>query len=274
MLLAGCAASGDRRATEDVGPVTAYARNTLAEENPVGLLRLGEGFERAGDYVGARKLYGQAMAVDPSLAEARIAYARASAKLGRGDEAVAVLTLLLADEPENRRAVFALATVHADAARYQSARSLMEGMSEPGPADLLLLGKLRHVLGDTAAAQAALTAALDAAPNSADALEAAALSFALTGDYASAVALLRRAMDQPARATEAQKSLALVYALSGQREAALRLARDVMPVHEVRQLEAYYRFLPRFSPQEQAAAVFFNNIPTDTIARLTGSATN
>mgnify|MGYP001400042752 CR=1 FL=1 len=120
VLVTACAAPVPERAIDDVGPVTAYARNVLADKNPAGLIRIGEGFERSGDYAGARRLYAQAMAVSPDLVDAKIAYARASGKVGRGDEAVAVLVSILAATPNNDQASYALAQVHAEAARYQS----------------------------------------------------------------------------------------------------------------------------------------------------------
>lgn len=268
LCLTACAATGDRRATEDVGPVSAYARNALAEENPAGLLRLGEGFERSGNLVGARKLYGQAMAAAPALASAKIAYARVTAKLGAGDEAVALLTVLLGEEPGNLDAVRALAVVHASEARFKSAFDLLISIPSPEVADLLLAGKAAHALGDAGQGQAFLARALDAAPNAPSVLEATALSFAMTADYPSAVGLLRRAMDQPSAATSAQVSLAKVYALSGQREAAMRLARSVLSGSEVQRLDSFFRFLPQFTAQEQAAALYFNRIPVETMQRL------
>ena len=274
LLLVGCAASGDRRATEDVGPVTAYARNTLAQENPQGLVRIGEGFERARDYLGARQLYAQAMAAAPDLVDAKIAYARVSSTLGQSDEATAVLTLLLREKPNSRLAKTTLAQVHTAAGRYDAALKVLEALPEPAGRELMLIGQLLHVTGDGVKGQARLTEALDMSPRDAVVLEAAALSFALNGDYPASVGLLRRAMDQRSASETAQKSLAMVYALSGQRQAALRLARNVMSVNEVQRLEAFYRFLPRFSKQEQAAALFFNRVPTDTVKRLSGDATN
>lgn len=274
LLLAGCAASGERRATEDIGPVTAYARNTLAAENPAGLVRIGEGFERAGDFIGARKLYAQARAVAPDMIEADIAYARASGKAGFGDEAVAILTLLLERQPMNPLVISTLATVHADAARYSAAMSVLSRLEQPSIAVLTLKGKLAHAVGDAEGGREMLSAALDQAPANPSVLEAMALSFALNGDYASSVALLRRAMDDRSGGAAAQRSLALVYALSGQRQAALRLARDVMPANDVQRLQTFFRFLPRFSAEEQAAAVFFDRVPADTLARLSGAATN
>lgn len=274
MALFGCSASGEQRATEDIGPVTAYARNSLAKENPAGLVRIGEGFERAGDFVGARKLYAQAKAVEPNLLEAEIAYARVSGRLGLTDEATAVLTLLLANSPDNRLAKTTLAEVHATATRYSAALVVLKTLNEPTARELMLMGQLAHVVGDSDTGKALLAESLNQAPTDAMVLEATALSFALSEDYPAAVGLLRRAMDQRTAAKEAQKSLAMVYALSGQRQAALRLARDVMAVDEVQKLEAFYSFLPRFSKQEQAAALFFNRVPTDTLKRLSGDATN
>ncbi len=273
LILVGCAASGDKRATEDVGPVTAYARNTLAQENPQGLVRIGEGFERARDYVGARKLYAQAMAAAPGLPEAKIAYARVCSKLGLNDEATAVLTLLLSEAPDNRLATTTLAQVHAAAARYAAALTVLEALPEPTGRELMLMGQLSHITGDSERGQERMIEALNVSPDDAAVLEAAALSFALNGDYPASVGLLRRAMDQRSAIEAAQKSLALVYALSGQRQAALRLARDIMSVNEVQRLDAFYRFLPRFSKQEQAAALFFDHVPIDTLKRLSGDAT-
>ncbi len=274
LALAGCAASGDRRATEDIGPVTAYARNSLAEENPTGLLRIGEGFERSGDFIGARKLYAQARAAAPELVEAHIAYARASGLAGFSDEAVAILTVIGRENPQNEKVIITLSTIHAAAGRYQSAYDGLQQIKEPTYDVLALKGKLSHVLGDGSAGQEALVAALDMQPDDSQILEAAAFSFALNGDYASSVSLLRRAMDSRRGNPIAQNSLAQVYALSGQREAALRLARDVLPVYEVQRLENFFRLLPRFSPQEQAAALFFNRVPKEAINRLSGRATN
>jgi len=205
LILVGCAASGDKRATDDVGPVTAYARNTLAQENPEGLVRIGEGFERARDYAGARKLYGQAMAAAPNLAEAKIAYARASSKLGLTDEAAAVLSLLLSEAPDNRLAKTTLAQVHSTATRYAAALRVLETLSEPTGRELMLMGQLSHVTGDSVRGQERLSDALNLSPDDASILQAAALSFALNGDYPSSVGLLRRAMDQRSATGEAQK---------------------------------------------------------------------
>lgn len=274
LFLAACAAPAEQRASNDVGPVSAYARNTMAAENPQGLVRVGEGFEQAGDLRGARQLYGQAMAVTPQSAEARIAYARVSSALGAGDEAVAILVALIGEMPENRLARFTLSQVHANAGRYQVAAGILENLGPESPAEYVLDGKIAHILAQPDQAKDAFAHALDLAPNDASVLRFSALSFALTGDYASAVGLLRRALDQPAAAKDAQRSLALVYALSGQREAALALARDAMTPDEVQKIDLFYRLLPKFTGPEKASALFFDRLPINAIDRLTGNATN
>ena len=147
LALVGCAAPAGQQAKEDIGPVSAYARNSLAAENPEGLIRLGEGFERSGDYAGARALYAQALETDPNLTEARIALARTSAKMGRTDEAVASLILLLQEKPENREARVTLAQIHAAAGRYQAASEAMSLVVGLNPSEQMFAGKLLQAVG-------------------------------------------------------------------------------------------------------------------------------
>lgn len=274
MAVSACSAPVGQQAKDDVGPVTAYARNTLAAENPAGLVRLGEGFERSGDFLGARKLYAQAKIAAPDLVEARVAYARASAKAGFGDEAVAELILVLSDSPDHRMAKVTLAEVHANAARYRTALALLNELRDPSAEELVLRGKAAHASERHEEGHAALIGALDVSPGNPAVLQAAALSFALTADYASAVSLLRRAMDRPTAGVASRKSLALVYALSGQRQLALQLARDVVPASEMQRLDIHFRALPQFTKAEQAQLLFFDRIPANVIDRLTGRATN
>lgn len=274
LCLSACSAPPGQQAKEDVGPVSSYARNTLAAENPDGLLRIGEGFERSGDYAGARTLYEQALEADPELTEARIAVARANAKIGNSDEAVADLSLLLSDEPDNRVAKVTLAQIHTNDARYRAALLLMESIDDPKVEEITLIGKLLHVSGREEGGHALLLRALDMAPEDTNIFADAGLSFALVGDYGGAIALLRKSLDSPQVSTRARQGLALVYALSGQRQLALRLARDVLPPEEVQRLAPYFQFLPRFSDEEKAAALFFDRVPNDTLARMMDNATN
>lgn len=272
--LSACAAPAGQQAKDDIGPVTAYARNSLAAENPAGLVRLGEGFERSGDYAGARALYAQAIEASPDLTEAQIAFARASAKLGRSDEAIAKLTLLLRNMPDNRAAKLTLAQIHADSGRYEAASSIWAQVPDQSPVEKLFAGKLLHTIGQSEEGHRKILQAIDQEPNKSEILQGAALSFALVEDYASAVSLLRQALDRPQQGTSLQRSMVLIYAVSGQRQLALQLAREILPVTEMQRLDTYFRYLPDFNKQEQAAALFFDRIPQETVARLIGNATN
>jgi tetratricopeptide (TPR) repeat protein len=246
----------------------------MAVKNPQGLVDVGEGFERAGDLRGARQLYGQAMAVTPNSTEARVAYARVSSALGKDDEAVAILTALLREKPNDRLAQFTLSQVYADAGRFQGAADLLEKIEPERAGEFVLQGKVAHILGQPNQAKAAFTRALKLAPQDGVVLQQSALSYALAGDYAGAVEVLGQALDRPTTAREAQRSLAFVYALSGQRKAAIALAQVVMSTDEVQKLDLLYRMLPQFTAAEKATTLFFNRLPTDAIERLSGNATN
>lgn len=272
--VAACSAPPGQQASEDVGPVSSYARNTLAAENPAGLIRIAEGFERSGDFAGARELYAQALAVMPGLLKARLGLARANSKLGQSDRAIADLTLLLAEDPENRTAKVTLAQIHANDGRYEAALAQLNTIDQLTPSDRVLRGKLRHLTGASQEGHADILGALDEAPDQTAFMTDAGLSFALVEDYAGSIALLRRSLDRPTFGSRAEQGLALVYALSGQRQLALRLARDILPPEEIQRLEPYFRYLPRFTKQEQAAALFFDRIPNETIARFVNNATN
>lgn len=274
MGLAACSGPPGQQAREDIGPVSSYARNAMAANNPEGLIRIAEGFERSGDYAGARELYAQALAAKPDLTEAVIGLAKANARLGRTDEAVSQLSLLLSQDAGNRDARFTLAQIHAREGRYQSALRQLSQIFELDPAELVLRGKLKHLTGTSDDGHADILAALDLAPAQPGILTDAGFSFALVEDYAGSIALLRQSLDRPTFGSRAEQGLALVYALSGQRQLALRLARDILPVEEIQRLEPYFRYLPRFSQQEKAAALFFDRVPNETIARFINNATN
>ncbi len=206
--------------------------------------------------------------------EARIGLARAKSKLGQSDSAIADLTLLLAQQPDNRAATVTMAQIHANDGRYAAALAQITIIVDPSPSELNLRGKLRHLSGEAAEGHSDVLSALDKMPDQGAFITDAALSFALIEDYPASIALLRQTLDRPTFGSRAEQGLALVYALSGQRQLALRLARDILPPEEIQRLEPYFRYLPRFTKQEQAAALFFDRIPNETIARFVTNATN
>lgn len=282
MILTGCAQPIGKRAVEDVGPVTAYARNTLANENPEGLLTVAEGFERSGDDRGARALYAQAMAAFAPDTEqhlrAKISYARTGAKVGQSDESVAILTVTLqelgSEHPLYDAVARELAAIHTAQQRYRAALSQLSGISNMTLHDMVQAGMLLSATGQASEASRVFEDALARDAESPQALRASALSFALSGDYSAAVALLSRMFDAPVTTQSGQNSLADIYALSGQRQAALSILREQIPADALQQIGVLYRLLPSFSDEEKAAYVFFGHVPRSAIERLDGDASN
>jgi Flp pilus assembly protein TadD len=81
LQLSGCAAAID--------PIS--ARQEQVAEDPVAMMRIGEAAEASQDWTGADSFYRRASELDPSLASARLAHARMTARQGDLDGALAGL---------------------------------------------------------------------------------------------------------------------------------------------------------------------------------------
>jgi Flp pilus assembly protein TadD len=270
LLAAGCSGGPAKHATEGVGPVSVEARNKLAAANPEGLVRVGEGFERAGDYAGAIALYEQALAAAPELLSARIALARVLVPLGKVDAAVAQLSNLLETHPQSSEVRAELVEALIADGAYARASEVFSPIVTPaaGPDILDLAGRLAFVAGDRDTARQHFDASLRQNPNHGDTMNHLALSYAIEGEFEAAVAILRKAMDNPLVQLQAQRTLAGIYALSGQKDAALHIARGAMTTEEANNLRSFFELLPRLNAQEQAEALMFDRIPKSAIERL------
>lgn len=270
LTLAGCASGPAKHSPDGVGPVSAEARNKLANANPEGLVRVGEGFERAGDYVGAIALYEQALAAAPDLLSARVAMARVLVPLGKVEAAISQLTLLLQDHPQSREVRAELVEALTAAGKYEAASLAFAPLvNAAAGSDILdLAGRLAYVAGDKDGARKHFDASLRLNPTHGDTLNHLALSYAIEGEYEAAVAILRKAMDNPLVQLQAQRSLASIYAISGQKDAAQHIARGAMTAEEANRLATFFELLPRLNAQEQAEALMFDRIPKSAIERL------
>lgn len=266
--LAACGSGPEKRVNEGEGPFSARARNSLATNNPTGLLRVGEGFERSGNYRGALNIYGQAMAADPDLLEAQIAYARVVGLLGAHDRSLSILTALLEKHPGNLPVRLALANANIRVGHFTVAVLLLEPLLEDADASAELLdlgGRLAQVSGNSQRARELIGRALAKNRGDHTFLQHMALSFALEGEFASAVAMLQKAMDKSAGLIPGKQSLAMVYALSGQYSAALQLARGSMTTEEAEARRFVYRNIPSWTKEQQAMAVLFNQFPKELL---------
>jgi len=277
-LLSACAATGPtKRATEDEGLISVRARNELAVNNPAGLLRIGEGFERSGNYPSALNIYGQAMAAAPDLIEAQVAFARVSILVGAVDRGFAILTSLIEQYPENDQVRGELTRTYIKQGDFKAAALFMQPILDQQTTSaehLNLGGKIAEVAGDTKRARDLFERALRKSPGNPTILQNMALSFAIAEDYPTAVALLQSVMDKPSGLISGKVALATVYALSGQLEAAMLLARGAMELEKANSRLLFYQILPRLQGEDRAMAVMFEKIPKDAILRLDEAAAN
>ncbi|MCJ9428889.1 tetratricopeptide repeat protein [Kordiimonas marina] len=277
LVLSACASGPAKHATEGDGPVSVRARNELAAHNPLGLVHVGEGFERAGDLSGAYKLYGQALAADPKLLEARVALARTLGKLGEHDESIKRLTAMVGEYPDNQTVRHELVEAYVRAGDYKLATESLGplvGTDKASPELLDLAGRLAQVNGNPTDARSYFDRALKKAPGNMAVTRHMALSFALAKDYTTAVAMLQVDLDSAATQTSAQESLAVVYALSGQYDAAMTIAKTIMDPDQAASLRLYYALLPKLEPAQQAEAVMFDRVPKDVLKRLSPDGAN
>jgi len=276
--LSACAGTGPtKRTTQDEGPFSARARNELAVKNPEGLLRIGEGFERSGNFESALNIYGQAMAADPGLVAAQIAFARVSILLGETKRGMAMLTALIGRYPEDTKVRGALTRAYIRQGDMDAATLFLDPMLEKEDVSaeyLNLGGKIAEVAGDQARARVLYERALRKSPGNPEILRNMALSFALAEDYPTAVALLQSVMDKPAGLIPGKVALATVYALSGQLEAAMLLARGSMDLDQANNKLVFYQLLPLLEGRERAMAILFDKVPRDAVERLSGGAAN
>lgn len=248
------------------GPVSARARNALAANNPEGLVRVAEGFERAGNLEGAYNLFAQALAAQPDLVSAKLGIARIFSRSGQTDQANAILKALATSHPDDDEIKLALVQAAIDRQAYaealDQARPLIgEGR---GSAPILnLVGRLKQVTGDAAGARRHFDQALVVDPQNESSLRNLAISFALEGQYETAVALVRRSMDTPTGAVAGQRSLALIYALSGQRQAAQTILGGVTSNEQAKKLAPLLNLLPTLAPNDQATLLMFDQLPVD-----------
>jgi Flp pilus assembly protein TadD len=277
VLLTACAGGEYSKYTEkDEGPFEARARNNLAANNPMGLVKVGEGFERSGNLTAALNMYGQAMAADASLIEPQVAYARVLIKGGERERGLAVLTALIADHPERNDVRTELTRFYVAEGNFEAAQLFFQPIADAdtvAPASLLLGGKIAAVMGEGTKAREMFERALVAVPGNPEILENLGLSFALEGEFAAANGLIQQAMDEPSGLISGKIALATIYALSGQTDAAMQLAYGSMKREEANAKLVFYQLLPRMNEREQAEAVFFNRVPKDALARLSGNVT-
>lgn len=266
--LSACANGPEKRVGEGQGPFSARALNEFADKDPDSLVRIGEGFERSGDYGSAYRLYRQAQAADPANMAAATAYNRLLVRLGRMEEGLAGLKSVVDKDPLNDGAILDLAHAYLDNKQALKAADTIEAIAvrDTAPTNLLVLAaRMNGVAGRRAQSSQYFDRALKKSPNDIDAQRFFALSFALDGAYDVAVSLLQTILDRPETSSVGQRTLALVYALSGQTSAASHIIESQSDYDTSNNMSRFYNLLSGLSPTDKAMAAYFDRIPVDAL---------
>lgn len=277
IALSACSSGPEKRATEDESFISVRARNHLASENPEGLVRVGEGFEKSGNYQSALNLYGQAMAAAPALIDAQIAYARVLSRVGAFDKSVHMLATLLEENPHNVNVRRTMVNTYVREREYAAARLFLAPLFSnpqvsPSISDQIIMGKLSWIEGHKAEAKEHFNSALEQDKSNTEALLYVGYAFALEENYETAVAMIQKAMDSPATSQQAHSALALVYALSGQLGAAMQITRHTTSTENATAKRLFFQSLPSFTDAEKGEALMFSVIDNAAIVRVRSGA--
>ncbi|MCK0069937.1 tetratricopeptide repeat protein [Kordiimonas laminariae] len=260
------------RTTQEEGIISARARNELAIENPEGLVRVGEGFEKSGNLTGALNLYGQAISAAPDLINARIAYARVTAKLGQSNRALAMLDAIPLEERTNPYISYEKSGIFITKRDYDSALSTLQPLIDQSklsePQHMLRAAKLLFLSERVEGGRALLAQAINQTPHNGLYTQSLAFSYALSGDYKTAISLIQQSLDKPSAKESGRLALALVYALSGQINQALEFHLGTLNREDLTNQRLFYRALSYLNAKEMAEAVFFGQLPADIYERL------
>lgn len=277
IALSACSSGPAKRATEDESFISVRARNHLASENPAGLVRVGEGFEKSGNYQSALNLYGQAIAAAPELIDAQIAYARVLSKVGAFDKSVHMLATLLEENPHNVDVRRTMVDTYVREREYAAAHLFLTPLFAntqvtPSISDQIVMGRLSWIEGLRADSKEHFHKALEQDQNNTEVLLYIGYAFALEENYETAVAMIQRAMDNPTTGQQAQQALALVYALSGQLGAAMQITRHTTSAENATAKRLFFQTLPSFTDTEKSEALMFSVIDNAAIVRARSGA--
>jgi Flp pilus assembly protein TadD len=223
-LVAGCAKPQD--------PTDPTVTGSIAQPVTAG------DFEKSADYWGA--LY----AADEKAKEPSLNYAAALLRIGRNDQAVAVLQKTVIFHSDDREVLAAYGKALAAAGNLELAIATIRRAQTPDRPDWKLMSAEAAILdqvGRNEEARRLYAQALDLAPNEPTVLSNFGMSYVLTGDLDSAEKLLRRAIAAPGADSRVRQNLALVVGLQGRFDEAEEIAGAELSSEQARANIAYLR---------------------------------
>jgi len=221
--------------------------------------------ELRGENRGALELYQAVLSRDADNVDALDGAARTLSALGLDLAATAPLDKLerlqpKAGGPPLQHAILLNRLEQPDAALQRLATAEQRG----APRALVESerGLALDLLGRNEEARLAYSRALSADPSQTGTTVRLSLSLAILQDYGAALTLLQTIANDPGGIEPVRRALALVYALSGETEEAVRIAATALPEQTAEALRPFYAQLPKLTPQQKAAAVHLNHLPT------------
>ena len=184
-------------------------------------------FEQAGTY------WAQKYAADPKNRDIDLGYASTLRRLGRSDQAVAVLQKAAIYFPNDREVLAEYGKALAAAGSYDQALDAIRRAETPDNPNWQLISAEAAILDQMSHHDQARTLyaqALKYAPNEPTVLSNYGMSYVLTGELPQAEKLLRQALAAPNADSRVRQNLALVVGLQGRFAEAEKIAgQDISP---------------------------------------------
>jgi Flp pilus assembly protein TadD len=209
LLLAGCAKPKDATDPTMTGSIQAPLTS--------------DDFSKALDYWAKRYQTGE------KDRDVGLNYAAALRRMGRNDQALAVLQKTIIYFPDDREVQAAYGKALAANGDLQQALATIERAQTPDQPDWRLISAKAAILdqvGQNGEARQLYAKALELAPNEPSVLSNYGMSYVLTGDLAQAEKLLRRAIAAPGADSRVRQNLALVVGLQGRFDEARKIASE------------------------------------------------
>ena len=254
LALAGCAASPvhfDPQAVDGRdggGPTPTYPM----------LMRIGAAARSGGDLPNAVGVYRRAAEMAPQDPAPLIAAGDVLLQMDVINEAIVSYNAALMRPGETRGAQIGLAKAFLKSGKPELALAPLSKVMEQTPEDpklLLLLGVTKDLADQHREAQTYYRDGLARAPGDPALTVNLALSLTLSGDYANAVTVLQPLAAGPAASAHDRQTLALIYGLKGNAAEAVRLSRIDLDDAAVKHNLAYYQTLRELSPEARSRAI-------------------
>ncbi len=173
-----------------------------------------------------------------------LTYANVLRKIGRNEQALAVMQQMVIKHPEDNDVLSAYGKALASTGDLAKALKVIERAQRPDRPDWSLFsaqGAILDQLNRSEQARVYYRRALDIVPNEPSVLSNMGMSYVLTGDLRGAETFLRKAIKQPGADSRVRQNLALVVGLQGNFQEAENIARGELPAAEAQENIAFLR---------------------------------